>query len=400
LAWKTKNFKISFLQIHFMRAARTDKGVSAVGQVVSLMMVVNPPGIIDRINAELPPAIRAYGFRRTVKGFDARKACDKRRYEYILPVWMFDPKMEGIYRPKLKKKTQEGEGAKEGEEEDEIEEIEAAAAVVKEEVNDEAPTETMPTGQPYGSDSDFVFDDACIQRLNDILKQYQGTCNFHNFTVRTPATAPQAKRFILSFTCDGIFEINGTKWVRTVVIGQSFMLHQIRKMIGMALAEFRGVAPPGSLKYALGTFHSANTPMAPDLGLFLDECYYDAYNDRWGHQNEDLRLSDWQADVEEFKKERLYPALAKRDSEENVNAIWLFGLKDSNYKFKEWGTRGDYKSKTAAVASVAGEGNNKRPAAGDGGGGRGNGGRQAEVKKAKVDSRVAGNMSLNAEYSE
>jgi tRNA U38,U39,U40 pseudouridine synthase TruA len=169
LAWKTKNFKISFLQIHFMRAARTDKGVSAVGQVVSLMMVVNPPGIIDRINAELPPAIRAYGFRRTVKGFDARKACDKRRYEYILPVWMFDPKMEGIYRPKLKKKTQEGEGAKEGEEEDEIEEIEAAAAVVKEEVNDEAPTETMPTGQPYGSDSDFVFDDACIQRLNDIL---------------------------------------------------------------------------------------------------------------------------------------------------------------------------------------------------------------------------------------
>jgi tRNA U38,U39,U40 pseudouridine synthase TruA len=28
-----------------------------------------------------------------------------------------------------------------------------------------------------------------------------------------------------------VFEINGERWVRMVVIGQSFMLHQIRKLV-------------------------------------------------------------------------------------------------------------------------------------------------------------------------
>jgi tRNA pseudouridine38-40 synthase len=396
-----------------MRAARTDKGVSAVGQVVSLMMVVNPPGIIDRINAALPHAIRTYGYRRTVKGFDARKACDKRRYEYILPVWMFDPEMKGIYKQKVKKIRDDGvkeddDDDEDAEEEDnEVEDIDGEAVTTVERDNEATPlsaeTETAAgQDQPYGSDSTFVFDDDCIARLNAILGQYQGTRNFHNYTVRVPASAPQAKRFILSFKCDGVFEINGTKWVRTVVIGQSFMLHQIRKMIGMALAEFRGEAPTGCLKYALGTFHTARTPMAPDLGLFLDECYYEAYNDRWGHQNEHLHLSDWQSEVDEFKKERLYPALAKRDVDEKVNAAWLYNLKDATYKFSEWLNRDD---------SVKGNKGGKRGGGGAGGSNRqdkrpANGGvsgstpGEGQEKKAKTESRPAGNKSLQAEYSE
>jgi tRNA pseudouridine38-40 synthase len=390
-----------------MRAARTDKGVSAVGQVVSLMMVVNPPGVIDRINAALPPAIRVYGYRRAVKGFDARKACDKRRYEYILPVWMFDPKMEGIYRPRIKKIDTSEEGAKKefDEEENEEEEcdLEEEAVVLEGEAAVTAEAITLPLpGHPYGSDSTFVFDTDCIHRLNGILSQYQGTKNFHNYTVRVAASAPQAKRYIHSFVCDGVFEINGTQWVRTVVIGQSFMLHQIRKMIGMALAEFRGIAPEGCLKYALGTFHPAKTPMAPDLGLFLDECYYEAYNKRWGHQNEHLHLSDWQGAVDEFKKKKLYPALAKRDVEENTNAIWLYGLKDTTYKFSEWLDRGD--SVKGSGGSGGGGGGRakqqqqKRQAPGGGTHG-GDSTTQEADKKAKVD-RSTGNMSLQAEYSE
>ena len=31
------------------------------------------------------------------------------------------------------------------------------------------------------------------------LPQYEGTHNFHNFTVRMPASAPQARRYMLSF---------------------------------------------------------------------------------------------------------------------------------------------------------------------------------------------------------
>ena len=75
--------------------------------------------------------------------------------------------------------------------------------------------------------------------------------------------------------------VQGQQWVRIVIIGQSFMLHQIRKMVGMAVAIMRGDAPASCIRTALQPKRAVPTPMAPDIGLFLDECYYDAYNTRY-----------------------------------------------------------------------------------------------------------------------
>lgn len=73
------------------RAARTDKGVSAAAQVVSGRFYVDPPGFIDRLNAQLAPQIRAYGYVRVTNSFNAKKFCDRRRYLYLLPVFALDP---------------------------------------------------------------------------------------------------------------------------------------------------------------------------------------------------------------------------------------------------------------------------------------------------------------------
>lgn len=79
-------------QISWTRAARTDKGVSAVGQVVALKLLIEgDDGLLSRINAELPPDIHIMGAVRVVNGFDARRNCDRRRYEYLLPSCAFNP---------------------------------------------------------------------------------------------------------------------------------------------------------------------------------------------------------------------------------------------------------------------------------------------------------------------
>ena len=52
----------SFSKIHWTRAARTDKGVSAVCQVVSAKLVVDPAeSFASRVNAHLPAQVCVCG---------------------------------------------------------------------------------------------------------------------------------------------------------------------------------------------------------------------------------------------------------------------------------------------------------------------------------------------------
>lgn len=112
-------------------------------------------------------------------------------------------------------------------------------------------------------------------------------------------------RNILSFKCLGTFSIsNGCseeRWVRMHVHGQSFLMNQIRKMVGLAVAVYRGVAPPEAVHWALDPTRDFSTPMAPELGLFLYESKFDSYNKMFGNERERLDLQDWRAEVEDFK---------------------------------------------------------------------------------------------------
>lgn len=78
-------------KVDWMRAARTDKGVSAIGQIVSARLVIDPPGLVERVNKHLPKDIRVFGYTRVTSNFNAKQMCDKRRYEYLVPVFAFDP---------------------------------------------------------------------------------------------------------------------------------------------------------------------------------------------------------------------------------------------------------------------------------------------------------------------
>ena len=109
------------------------------------------------------------------------------------------------------------------------------------------------------------------------------------------------------------FVVDGVEFVRCVVVGQSFMLHQIRKLIGMMLGVVRGAWKEEDQIFALKTKESCNVPMAPELGLFLCECIYHAYNTRYAETHEPMLLGNYADKVEAFKKKFIYPHMARTE---------------------------------------------------------------------------------------
>ena len=77
------------------RAARTDKGVHAACQVISLRMRMNVGAespAVARVNTYLPPDIRVFDFVRTTKLFNSKNFCSSRRYGYLLPTALLAPR--------------------------------------------------------------------------------------------------------------------------------------------------------------------------------------------------------------------------------------------------------------------------------------------------------------------
>ncbi|GMH38133.1 hypothetical protein BSKO_06017 [Bryopsis sp. KO-2023] len=296
-------------KVNWCRAARTDKGVSAAGQVVSFRMMYHSGDIVSEINAHLPEEIRVLGCVRTTRQFNAWKLCDKRQYEYCLPLWALDKNLKGPPNSADKKLSKEEAEGKDGEE-----------------------------NKPVG----LKFDDALKTRMNSLMAAYLGTHDFHNFTVKIIGGSSQAKRHILRFAAEDSVDFHGEEWVRVRVLGQSFMLHQIRKMIGFIIAVMRDLVEPDSLATALQKDWNVNVPVAPSVGLFLDETFYDAYNAKWGKQQEVVSLEPFRSQAESFKRDRIYPSIARRNRENQEFVKWIAELHDHTpLHFQKWGLK-DY----------------------------------------------------------
>jgi hypothetical protein len=58
----SKDNENRFSVLKWCRSARTDKGVSALGQVVALRLML-PDGLLQRLQSHLPSKIKVFGFR-------------------------------------------------------------------------------------------------------------------------------------------------------------------------------------------------------------------------------------------------------------------------------------------------------------------------------------------------
>ncbi|KAK5950206.1 tRNA pseudouridine synthase 1 [Knufia fluminis] len=158
------------------------------------------------------------------------------------------------------------------------------------------------------------------QRLQDILNLYLGTRNFHNFTIQKTFRDPSAKRVIKTFNVnfDPIL-IDGTEWLSLKVHGQSFMMHQIRKMVAMAALIVRCGCDPQRLVEAYGP-SNFSIPKAPSLGLLLERPVFDSYNKRAKSElsKEPISFDKYTVQMDAFKQKFIYERMYHDEEEQNV----------------------------------------------------------------------------------
>eukprot|EP00092_Neocalanus_flemingeri_P038726 GFUD01042168.1.p1 GENE.GFUD01042168.1~~GFUD01042168.1.p1 ORF type:complete len:364 (+),score=88.75 GFUD01042168.1:197-1288(+) len=252
----------------FSRASRTDKGVSAARMTVSLKMLPDK-SLVEEINSFLPTDIRLQALVRATGNFNCQTHADGRTYLYLLPTFAFSP----------------------------CEEV-------------------VTEGWRCGPDT--------IMCVNKVLKEFVGSHFYHNFTSGKLPMEPSSRRFIQEFEAGKPFEREGVEWCVIRVTGQSFMLHQIRKMIGLGVAIVRGHTGLHTLQAAWDKYR-IDIPKAPGLGLMLDTIHYDRYNKRYWEEGQHDKL-DWaeqEVEVEKFKEEFIFSDMVRTELEEKSMLNWM-----------------------------------------------------------------------------
>ncbi|KAL5351339.1 tRNA pseudouridine synthase 1 [Pseudogymnoascus australis] len=394
-----------------VRCARTDKGVHAAGNVISLKLIIDEEGIVEKINAALPPQIRVWGIERTNASFSCYQTCDSRWYEYLIPTHSFLPPHPQSYLAKklVDSATTEGNLESYNSRQEEVagfwaeteekyikpilEKLDPAlrssvmAAIHTEDVvenpdeekdlsgesvvpalngkpesdqikesttaDSAADTETSPettddkkelpaTAAAAGEKTPkpltpleaaikevkaayikakkaYRISDTRRDRVQEALSAYLGTKNFHNYTIQKSFKEDSAKRVIRSFTVnpEPVY-VNDTEWLSLKVHGQSFMMHQIRKMVAMAALVVRCGTPIERINESYQN-HKISIPKAPGLGLLLERPVFDSYNKRAVEdlQREKIDFTKYEAQINEFKQREIYERIYREEEKEN-----------------------------------------------------------------------------------
>ena len=317
-------------KVDWMRACRTDKGVHAAGQVVSLKMILkgllkstaadekekeeelwDSEKVVTELNNILPREIRAYGIKRMMAGFDSWQCCDSRFYEYLLPSYMLEPftDMDEFIQAIQSERQPEKESSASAEEEER---------------------------QEIFVNRDFRATQQQVESLKSCLELFNGTHLFHNFTIGKPATDKSVQRFIRSFDISRRFEQDGTEWLALRVHGQSFMLHQIRKMVGLAVLATKMQLAKDQMKELFRECfcktQKMNIPKVPGEGLFLERAVFTGYNKKAGEQKSELVVFEDEK-LEGTKVELIYPAIYAAEKT-GVFGRWLTGIRVHAYELK------------------------------------------------------------------
>lgn len=168
---------------------------------------------------------------------------------------------------------------------------------------------------------------ARLDRVRSALSRFVGSIKYHNYTIDKSWKDPSAIRVIKSFTvAEKPLLIGGTEWLSLKVHGQSFMMHQIRKMVSAAALLVRCGCHEGRLQ---DTFlqDRLSIPKAPSLGLLLECPIFEKYNEKLAEfGREKIDFGKHEKLISEFKDRQIYQRIFESEEKDGHFLSFFAGL--------------------------------------------------------------------------
>ncbi|KAI9510491.1 pseudouridine synthase [Russula earlei] len=303
------------------RAARTDAGVHAAGNLVSLKLITQISGVPDlvaAVNRLLPPEIRVWGINRVQNSFNARTSCDSRKYTYFFPSYLLIPPKpgSGLYTTSHCQAVPSSKRLS-------IDEIHSFWV---ESPPDSSKEDDLQRKRRWRTGPE------AIQRLREIAQKFEGTHNFHNFTVGREFSDRSTQRHMKKIEISDAVVYGSTEWINVMFHGQSFMLHQ-RKMVSALVLSCRTGTPPQIIEELYGP-RQVFIPKMPALGLLLEYPIFESYNRKIASVNEGLSAEDAEfrppvdfdihhSKIEEFKQTYIYDKMREAEDRKAVFDAWM-----------------------------------------------------------------------------
>lgn len=407
-----------------IRCARTDKGVHAAGNLISLKLIVENSDIVAKINAQLSPQIRVWGIERTNGSFSAYQFCDSRIYEYLIPTHCFlPPHPKSFLARKIVELADEADDMEgylgrqeevakfwsEAEEKYEKPVVESINTTIRDaalmsfyehdstplassgtpmtseqkqddhetpgqaRIESAAPANALLTDmdverllaseahnapnpeeetQPHSEATEHLKETtplesavrqlkaaqntakkayrihpARLARVRSCLSRFEGPHKYHNYTVDKSHKDSSATRIIKTFKVgEKPIVIGDTEWLSLKVHGQSFMMHQIRKMVSMAALIIRCGCHEGRFQDSYMA-NKISIPKAPSLGLLLERPVFDVYNEKleeFGRAR--IEFSRYEKEMEEFKQREIYGRIFREEERDGCFHSFFSGL--------------------------------------------------------------------------